>query len=46
MVEPLRNVFNNWKRQEMSGTDNGNGENWAKNYMAKIAMPTKKVLEI
>lgn len=37
VVEPLRNVFNNWKRQEMNGDPNGNGERYAKNYMAKIA---------
>jgi hypothetical protein len=36
VIEPLRNVFNNWKRQEMSGTDNGTGEAWSKNYFAKV----------
>ncbi|MBX9685723.1 MAG: hypothetical protein K2X27_03415 [Candidatus Obscuribacterales bacterium] len=36
VVEPLRNVFNNMKREEMNGTENANGEGWAKNYMGKV----------
>ncbi len=36
VVDPLRNVFNKMKREEMSGTENANGENWAKNYMDKV----------
>ena len=35
--EPLRNVFNNWKRQEISGDTNGTSEKYAKNYMDKVA---------
>jgi hypothetical protein len=36
VVEPLRNVFNNWKRQEINGNNNANSERYARNYMAKV----------